>query len=123
MFNTIVGARTVGAGAALRYNTGSDQMMRLLAAPAPQHCFKSKFLLNKFREEIWLKIYLGQDPDPDVFEMRIRIWSKIVYKDQEPEPDPTKKVRIRPRSSGSDQKCVGRRFYELFLFFKNALAD
>jgi hypothetical protein len=35
MFNTIV-----GAGAASRYGSGSDQMMRLLAAPAPapQHC-------------------------------------------------------------------------------------
>jgi hypothetical protein len=40
MFNTIVGAAAVGAGsgAASRYGSGSDQMMRLLAAPAPQHC-------------------------------------------------------------------------------------
>jgi hypothetical protein len=32
---------TVGAGAASRYGSGSgsDQMMRLLAAPAPQHRF------------------------------------------------------------------------------------
>jgi hypothetical protein len=36
MINTIVEAGSVGAGAALRY--GSDQMMRLLAAPAPQNC-------------------------------------------------------------------------------------
>jgi hypothetical protein len=35
MFNTIVGARA--AGAALRYGSGSDQMMRFFAAPAPQH--------------------------------------------------------------------------------------
>jgi hypothetical protein len=27
-----------GAGAASRYGSGSDQKMRLLAAPAPQHC-------------------------------------------------------------------------------------
>jgi hypothetical protein len=47
MFNTIVGAGTVGAGAigagaeaASRY--GYDQKMRLLAAPAPQHCLKDK---------------------------------------------------------------------------------
>jgi hypothetical protein len=33
MFNTIAGA----AGAALCYGSGSDQMMRLLAALAPQH--------------------------------------------------------------------------------------
>jgi hypothetical protein len=33
MFNTIF-----GAGAASRYGSGSDQKMRLLAAPAPQHC-------------------------------------------------------------------------------------
>jgi hypothetical protein len=39
MFNTIVGAGAVEAGAALRYGSGSDQMMRLLAAPAPQHWF------------------------------------------------------------------------------------
>jgi hypothetical protein len=34
MFNTLV-----IAGAALRYVSGSDQKMRLLAAPAPQHWF------------------------------------------------------------------------------------
>jgi hypothetical protein len=38
MINTIVGAGAVGAGAASRYGSGYDQMMRLLAAPAPQHC-------------------------------------------------------------------------------------
>jgi hypothetical protein len=43
-------------------------------------------------------------------------------------------VRLRPkdaapapqhyiRRSGSDQNCVGIIFYELFLFFKNTLAD
>jgi hypothetical protein len=37
MFNTIVGAGVTGAGAALRYGSGSDQIMRLLAAPVPQH--------------------------------------------------------------------------------------
>jgi hypothetical protein len=41
MFNTIVVAGAVGAGtrAASRYGSGSgsDQKMRLLAAPAPQH--------------------------------------------------------------------------------------
>jgi hypothetical protein len=41
MFNTIVGAGAVGAGAgaASRYGSfsGSDQKMRLLAAPPPQH--------------------------------------------------------------------------------------
>jgi hypothetical protein len=37
MFYTIVGAGAVGAGAASRYGSGSDQKMRLLAAPAPQH--------------------------------------------------------------------------------------
>jgi hypothetical protein len=35
MFNTIVGVGA--AGAALRYGSGSDQMMRLLVAPATQH--------------------------------------------------------------------------------------
>jgi hypothetical protein len=38
MFNTIVGAGAVGAGTASRYGSGSDQKMRLLAAPAAQHC-------------------------------------------------------------------------------------
>jgi hypothetical protein len=37
MFNTIVGAGAVGAGAASRDGSGSDQMMWLLAAPVPQH--------------------------------------------------------------------------------------
>jgi hypothetical protein len=40
MFNTIFGAGAVGAGAASRYGSGSDQKMRLLAAPAPLHCYK-----------------------------------------------------------------------------------
>jgi hypothetical protein len=50
MFNTIVGAGSgvarAGAGAASRYGSGSssDQMMRLLAAPAPQHWVKQTFL-------------------------------------------------------------------------------
>jgi hypothetical protein len=37
MFNTIVGTGAVGAGTVSRYGSGScsDQMMRLLAAPAP----------------------------------------------------------------------------------------
>jgi hypothetical protein len=34
---TIVRDGAVGAGAASRYGSGSDQKMRLLAAPAPQH--------------------------------------------------------------------------------------
>jgi hypothetical protein len=38
MFNTIVGARAVGAGAASRYGSYSDQMMWFLAAPALQNC-------------------------------------------------------------------------------------
>jgi hypothetical protein len=38
MIYTIVGAGAVGAGDASRYGSGSDQKMRLLAAPAPQHC-------------------------------------------------------------------------------------
>jgi hypothetical protein len=53
MFITIVGARAVGAeaGAASRCGfgsgSGSDQKMRLLAAPAPQHCFEGCFLPKK----------------------------------------------------------------------------
>jgi hypothetical protein len=39
MFNAIVGTGAVGAGAASHYGSGSDQKVRLLAAPAPQHCF------------------------------------------------------------------------------------
>jgi hypothetical protein len=35
MLNNIVGAGAVGAGAV---GAGADQNMRLLAAPAPQHC-------------------------------------------------------------------------------------
>jgi hypothetical protein len=42
MINTIAGTGSVGAraGAASRYGSGSDQKMRLLAAPAPQHWFQ-----------------------------------------------------------------------------------
>jgi hypothetical protein len=37
MFNTIVGAGAVGAASRYGSGSGSDQKMRLLAAPAPQH--------------------------------------------------------------------------------------
>jgi hypothetical protein len=40
MFNTIVGVGAVGGGAASPYGSGSDQMMWLLLAPAPQHWFE-----------------------------------------------------------------------------------
>jgi hypothetical protein len=45
MFDTIV-----GAGAASRYGSGtsSDQMMRLLAAPAPQNWLKGNFEFYNF---------------------------------------------------------------------------
>jgi hypothetical protein len=44
MINTIVGAGAVGA--ASRYGSGSDQKMRLLAAPAPQHWFLEGVIVN-----------------------------------------------------------------------------
>jgi hypothetical protein len=44
MFNTIV-----GAGAASRYGSGSDQKMRLIAGPAPQHWKKDTFHSSKFQ--------------------------------------------------------------------------
>jgi hypothetical protein len=56
MFNTIVGAGAVKAEAvragavrteaALRYGSGSDQIMRLPAAPAPQHCFSANLTVG-----------------------------------------------------------------------------
>jgi hypothetical protein len=71
MFNTIVGPGAVGAGAvgagagaAARYGSGSssDQMMRLLAAPAPRHwiflpCQRSKKILIIKRYELIFNIY------------------------------------------------------------------
>jgi hypothetical protein len=50
MFNTIVRAGAVGggAGAASRYGSGSDQKMRLLAAPAPLHW--GKYISRKMQE-------------------------------------------------------------------------
>jgi hypothetical protein len=39
MFNTIVRAGAIGAGAASRYGSSSAQMMRLHTAPALQHWF------------------------------------------------------------------------------------
>jgi hypothetical protein len=43
-FDTIcrTGAVGAGAGVALRYGSGSDQMMRLLAAQAPQHWLETR---------------------------------------------------------------------------------
>jgi hypothetical protein len=48
MFNIFVGAGAAGAGAgaASRNGSGSDKKMRLLAAPAPQHCL-SRYRYSK----------------------------------------------------------------------------
>jgi hypothetical protein len=48
MLNDTLRAGAVGAGAASRYGSGSGEMMRLLAAPAPapQHC-PQRILKNK----------------------------------------------------------------------------
>jgi hypothetical protein len=59
MFNTISGPGAFGAGAALRYGSSCDQMMRLLAAPAPQHLLQH--MLTLF-------------PSPPIEFFRIRIY-------------------------------------------------
>jgi hypothetical protein len=50
MFNAIVGAGAIiaGVGGASRYDSGSNQKMRLLAALAPQHWFPEKNVLFCF---------------------------------------------------------------------------
>jgi hypothetical protein len=45
MFNTII-----GAGAAMRYDSG--EMMRLLAASAPQHCLKPEGDKNAGKSQV-----------------------------------------------------------------------
>jgi hypothetical protein len=52
MIYTIVRAGAVGAGTASRYGSGSDQMTRLLVAPAPQHCKKQNQIhFNRVTQE------------------------------------------------------------------------
>jgi hypothetical protein len=53
MFDTIVeaGAVGAGAGAALHYGSGYDQKMWLLAAPAPQHWPEPLFFSITLRHE------------------------------------------------------------------------
>jgi hypothetical protein len=69
MFNTIIGAGAVGAGAvgagaraASRYDSGSgsDQKMRLLAAPAPapKHC--TKMICLRPPPQKWLDSFIIQ---------------------------------------------------------------
>jgi hypothetical protein len=73
MFNTISGPGAVRARAALRYGSGSDQMMRLLAAPAPQRlCLQHMLtffpspLIEFFRIRIYCikKFQILSDSDP-----------------------------------------------------------
>jgi hypothetical protein len=70
MLNTIVGAGAVGARAASRYGSGSgsDQKMRLLAAPAPQHLLSySQLRQNYFLTEcIDVFLQLGIDGNHDL---------------------------------------------------------
>jgi hypothetical protein len=54
MLNNTLRAGTVGAGAASRYDSGSDQMMRLLAAPALQHWFIQFLILIILICSSWL---------------------------------------------------------------------
>jgi hypothetical protein len=46
MLNITFGAFVAGAGAASRYGSGFTKMMRLLAAPAPQHCFSVVYFIQ-----------------------------------------------------------------------------
>jgi hypothetical protein len=83
MINTIV-----GAGAASRYGSGSgsDQMMRLLAAPAwaPQHCYivytqfdsYTMFGLKTTNGEMCAHCCLDESKD---FEIVLRICSAYMY--------------------------------------------
>jgi hypothetical protein len=56
MFNTIFEAGAVGAGAASRYGSGSDQMMRLLVAPAPQHCKTLSVEVKEKKKSVYFQI-------------------------------------------------------------------
>jgi hypothetical protein len=56
MFNTNVGAEAVGAGAASRYGSGSDQKMRLLAAPAPNTEFY--IMMNESIHSMLFNLYV-----------------------------------------------------------------
>jgi hypothetical protein len=60
MFNTVVGA---GAGAASRYGSGSDQMMRFLAAPAPdpeEFCHGGgSYFLTRLDPDLDLNYFFG----------------------------------------------------------------
>jgi hypothetical protein len=49
MSNIMLEAGAVRAGAASRYGSGSDQMMRLLAAPALQHWYRRCILFKNKR--------------------------------------------------------------------------
>jgi hypothetical protein len=49
MLNTIVRAGAVGAGAVSRYDSGFDQMMLILAAPALQHCYLERNIFETKR--------------------------------------------------------------------------
>jgi hypothetical protein len=68
MFDTISRTEAVEAGAASRYNSGSDQMMQLLAAPAPQHCILqqsnvsviSQFGNGQQYSTIWISIFFSR---------------------------------------------------------------
>jgi hypothetical protein len=67
MCNTIVGAGAVGAGAgaASHYGSGSDQKMRLLVAPAPQHWFHRHYrgtkahFIHGVKKSSWHFLSLG----------------------------------------------------------------
>jgi hypothetical protein len=87
MFNTIV-----GAGAATRYGSGSDQMIRLLAAPAPEQSLNVSFFMKTWNcISLWQKMLtlsldlypdphspkrLDSDPDPHTMNADLKHWEK-----------------------------------------------
>jgi hypothetical protein len=44
-----------------------------------EYIFREYFHQKNFPEETWPKIFVGQDPDSNVYKSRIRIRSKIIW--------------------------------------------
>jgi hypothetical protein len=74
MFDTIV-----GAGAATRY--GSDQMMRFLAASAPQHWFKDlTIIFMEFQSLTKFKVMLQEDYSHNAFQLKLPSFNLVYLK-------------------------------------------
>jgi hypothetical protein len=83
MLNNTLRSGAVGAGAASRYGSGSDQRKRLLEAPAPQYCLKQ---VTKVKEDYFI-VFSSSKREKLIPELYSHRYSSIYFPHQDTTPE------------------------------------